>query len=34
MFKVRLFDNLIYNVDRHLNNILITKDFEIRLIDH
>jgi hypothetical protein len=34
MYKVRLFDNLIYNVDRHLNNILITKDFEIRLIDH
>lgn len=34
MFKVRLFDNLIYNTDRHLNNILITKDWEIRLIDH
>lgn len=34
MFKVRLFDNLIYNTDRHLNNILITKDFQIRLIDH
>jgi hypothetical protein len=34
MFKVRLFDNLIYNVDRNLDNLLITKDFEIRLIDH
>ncbi|MGH9257942.1 MAG: hypothetical protein ACRD3C_25560 [Vicinamibacterales bacterium] len=34
MFKVRLFDNLIYNTDRHLNNILVTKDFQIRLIDH
>ena len=34
MYKVRLFDQLIYNTDRHLNNILITKDFEIRLIDH
>lgn len=34
MFKVRLFDNLIYNTDRHTNNILVTKDFEIRLIDH
>ena len=33
-FKVRLFDNLIYNTDRHLNNILVTKDFQIRLIDH
>jgi hypothetical protein len=34
MYKVRLFDNLIYNTDRHLNNILVTKEFEIRLIDH
>lgn len=34
MFKARLFDNLIYNTDRHLNNLLITKDWEIRLIDH
>jgi len=34
MFKVRLFDNLIYNTDRHLNNILVTKDFDLRLIDH
>lgn len=34
MFKVRVFDNLIYNTDRHLNNILVTKDFQLRLIDH
>lgn len=33
-FKMQLFDNLIYNTDRHLNNLLVTKDFEIRLIDH
>lgn len=32
--KMELFDNLIYNTDRHLNNILVTKDFELRLIDH
>lgn len=34
MFKVRVFDNLIYNTDRNLNNILITPDWQIRLIDH
>lgn len=34
MFKVRVFDNLIYNTDRNLHNILITPDWEIRLIDH
>ena len=32
--KMVLFDNLICNVDRHLNNLLVTKDFDIRLIDH
>jgi len=32
--KVRLFDELISNVDRHMNNLLITEDFQIRLIDH
>ncbi len=31
---MRLFDELIYNVDRHLNNILVTKEFHLRLIDH
>jgi hypothetical protein len=34
MFKVRTFDNLIYNTDRHANNIWITKDWKIILIDH
>jgi hypothetical protein len=34
MYKVRVFDNLIYNTDRNLNNILITPDWQIRLIDH
>jgi hypothetical protein len=34
VLKMYLFDNLIANVDRHLNNILVTKDFELRLIDH
>lgn len=34
MFKVRLFDQLIANVDRHLKNILVTREFEVRLIDH
>lgn len=29
-----LFDHLIYNADRHLNNVLVTKNFELRLIDH
>ena len=34
MYKVRIFDNLIYNTDRHANNIWITKDWKIVLIDH
>lgn len=32
--RMRLFDNLLFNWDRHANNILVTKDFELRLIDH
>src|SRR5262249_25170123 len=32
--KVQIFDNLIYNVDRNRGNLLITKDWEIILIDH
>jgi hypothetical protein len=32
--KMYLFDELIANVDRHLNNIKITADFDLRLIDH
>jgi hypothetical protein len=34
MFKTRLFDNIVYNTDRNLQNLLITKDWEIILIDH
>jgi hypothetical protein len=34
MANVRVFDNLIYNVDRHSNNIWITKNWDIILIDH
>jgi hypothetical protein len=32
--RIRLFDNLIFNTDRHLDNLLITDDWTIRLIDH
>ena len=32
--KTRMFDNLIYNTDRHLNNLRITENWQIRLIDH
>lgn len=32
--KMYLFDQLIANVDRHMNNILITAEWELRLIDH
>ena len=34
MYNVRVFDNLIYNTDRHANNIWVTKDWTIVLIDH
>lgn len=34
MMRVRLFDELIANVDRHLNNLLVTAEFELRLVDH
>lgn len=34
MHKVRMFDNLIYNTDRHANNIWISKDWKVILIDH
>jgi hypothetical protein len=34
MLKMYLFDELIANVDRHLNNVRITADFDLRLIDH
>jgi hypothetical protein len=32
--KGKLFDALIYNTDRNLGNLLITKDWDIILIDH
>jgi hypothetical protein len=34
ILTTRLFDQLIANVDRHLKNILVTKEFKLRLIDH
>jgi len=34
VLKMRLFDALICNTDRHANNILVTADFQLRLIDH
>jgi hypothetical protein len=32
--QMRLFDNLIYNIDRNLGNLLITSDWKIHMIDH
>jgi hypothetical protein len=32
--RMYLFDQLIANIDRHMNNILITADWDLRLIDH
>jgi len=32
--RMSVFDNLIYNTDRNGNNILLTEDRHIRLIDH
>ncbi len=34
MHIVRVFDQLIYNTDRNLQNLLITKDWKIWMIDH
>lgn len=34
IFKVRVFDNLIYNFDRNLGNLLITPDWRLIMIDH
>jgi len=34
LFLQRAFDNLIYNVDRHLRNYLIMQDWRMILIDH
>ena len=32
--KVRVFDNLVYNIDRNLGNLLITPDWKVWMIDH
>ena len=34
IYCVRVFDELIYNVDRNLGNLLITKDWQMWMIDH
>jgi hypothetical protein len=34
MFAVRMFDQLIYNFDRNLGNLLIDKEWDIWMIDH
>jgi hypothetical protein len=34
VFKIRIFDRLIYNIDRHLSNLLITPDWRPVMIDH
>ena len=34
IFKVRVFDNLVYNIDRNLGNLLISPDWKLYMIDH
>lgn len=34
IYKVRVFDNLIYNIDRNLGNLLIDANWKIYMIDH
>jgi len=34
MYVVRVFDQLIYNVDRNVGNLLITSDWRVWMIDH
>jgi hypothetical protein len=34
MYKVRVFDNLLYNIDRNLGNLLISADWKLFMIDH
>ena len=34
IYRMRVFDQLIYNVDRNLGNLLITKDWQLWMIDH
>jgi hypothetical protein len=33
MYQVRVFNQLVYNMDPNLGNVLITKDWKIRLVD-
>ncbi len=33
MYKIRLFDQLVYNIDRHLGNFLITPDWRLWMLD-
>ena len=34
MYTVRIFDQLIFNTDRNLGNLVITKDWKIWMVDH
>ncbi len=34
MFCLRIFDQLIYNMDRNLENLVITNDWKVKMIDH
>ncbi|HSE41994.1 MAG TPA: hypothetical protein VLH08_14615 [Acidobacteriota bacterium] len=34
LYQVRLFDNLIYNIDRNIGNLLIDNDWKVYMIDH
>ena len=34
MYIVRVFDQLIFNTDRNVGNLLITKDWQLWMIDH
>ena len=34
MYCLRVFDQLIYNMDRNLGNLVITKDWRIHMVDH
>ena len=34
MYIVRVFDQLIYNMDRNLGNLVITNDWDLKMIDH
>jgi len=34
MYTVRVFDQLVFNTDRNLGNLMITKDWQIWMVDH